>query len=251
MSSSSHGLKVSPPLLRASKARSSARRSQTFRPSICTGLGILPSPTISSNFPTEIPMYCAAASRCNPRGGRFTGRASYLGMDQGSVAASINFASSRSLRAVPLERYWHQSSVSRLSTASQRTCSQHLLGSLGTIPASQSRRCRPLIAKTRLYTMASRSDFISPLMILFLTVLRSVMKSDPQTKSVALLGSYRHLVLVGNRRKRISARPTGFDDRLTALSRRLLAIDEHAPMRRSRWNNISAMPLANQHTPRA
>ena len=48
---------------RASKARSNARRSHTFRLSMHFGDGILPSSTISSNFVTPTPTYAAAAGR--------------------------------------------------------------------------------------------------------------------------------------------------------------------------------------------
>jgi hypothetical protein len=78
--SSSHGFRLTVSLPKALKARSRPCLSQTLRPSIRTGFGILPSATNSSNFPTLIPMYWAAASRLSPRGGRFTGRASYRGM---------------------------------------------------------------------------------------------------------------------------------------------------------------------------
>src|SRR6516165_11698638 len=54
---------------RASNARSRERISQTLRASILTGVGILPSATISSNFAAETPMYIAASSRDRPRRG--------------------------------------------------------------------------------------------------------------------------------------------------------------------------------------
>jgi hypothetical protein len=102
-----------------------------------------------------------------------------------------------------------------LAAALQRTCSQQSLRSLGTTPESQSLRCRPRIANTPLYTIASRSDFISPSIIFCRMVLKSATKSDPQTKSVDFIGSYRHFVLVGDRLIKISTRSTAFFDRLT------------------------------------
>jgi hypothetical protein len=56
-------------LTSASKARSSARRSHTFRPSILTGAGMRPSATSSSNFVAETPIYIADSSRDRPRRG--------------------------------------------------------------------------------------------------------------------------------------------------------------------------------------
>src|SRR5580700_7250672 len=58
----------------ASNASSSLIRSQTVRPSIRFGLGIRPSPTISSNFVTPTPMYSAAWTRERPRGARERGK---------------------------------------------------------------------------------------------------------------------------------------------------------------------------------
>src|SRR5580700_4705749 len=58
----------------ASNASSSLIRSQTVRPSIRFGLGIRPSPTISSNLVAPTPMYSAAWTRDKPRGAREGGR---------------------------------------------------------------------------------------------------------------------------------------------------------------------------------
>jgi len=58
----------------ASNARSRSRISQSFRPSIFTGFGILPSATNSSNLLAEMPTYIAASVLDRPRRG--TGRTS-------------------------------------------------------------------------------------------------------------------------------------------------------------------------------
>src|SRR5262245_35007155 len=54
----------------ASNAKSKERISQSLRPSILTGTGILPSATSSSNLPAETPMYIAASSRERPAAAR-------------------------------------------------------------------------------------------------------------------------------------------------------------------------------------
>src|ERR1035437_6325835 len=54
---------------KASKATSNLRTSHSFLPSRAIDLGILPSPTNSSNLVGEIPMYIAASIRERPRRG--------------------------------------------------------------------------------------------------------------------------------------------------------------------------------------
>src|ERR1700730_17421336 len=80
---------------RASKARSRERISQTLRASICTGPGILPSATISSNFAAEMPMYIAASSRDKPRRG--SGRVSERAR---AIATAVKLAYGRSFQII-------------------------------------------------------------------------------------------------------------------------------------------------------
>src|SRR5216683_1051328 len=58
----------------AANPSSSFIRSHTLRPSMRFGLGIRPSPTISSNFVTPTPIYSAAWTRESPRGARERGK---------------------------------------------------------------------------------------------------------------------------------------------------------------------------------
>src|SRR4029077_14575501 len=58
----------------AANPSSSFIRSHTLRPSMRFGLGIRPSPTISSNFVTPTPIYSAAWTRERPRGASERGK---------------------------------------------------------------------------------------------------------------------------------------------------------------------------------